>query len=159
MQDIEDPTQKLKSLRKEVVLGGGTKKIAAQHARGKLTARQRLEFLLDPGSFTEVDAFVVHECHDFDMSKTKILGDGVITGWGQIGGRTVYVYSQDFTVFGGSLSETFAKKICKVMDKAASVKNHVNSEEESKNSNSYKNILEKFPDARLVDVILKKEEE
>ena len=94
------------------------KKIDLQHAKGKLTARERLDVLLDENSFEEFDMFVSHRCVDFNMDKTKIPGDGVITGWGTIDGRLVYVFSQDFTVFGGSLSETHAKKICKVMDMA-----------------------------------------
>ena len=100
-------------------VAGGEDKIAVQHKKGKLTARERLEFLLDPGSFSELDAFVTHDCHDFDMFDKKIYGDGVITGQGKVFGLTVYVFSQDFTVFGGSLSHAHAKKICKVMDLAA----------------------------------------
>ncbi|KXS11913.1 carboxyl transferase [Gonapodya prolifera JEL478] len=99
-------------------LGGGLKRIEAQHARGKLTARERLDLLLDPGSFREFDQFVVHQCVDFGMDKNKITGDGVVTGYGTINGRLVYVFSQDFTVYGGSLSKMHAQKICKVMDKA-----------------------------------------
>jgi len=98
--------------------GGGLDKIEQQHKRGKLTARERLEILLDPESFVEVDKFVVHQCHDFGMENQKIYGDGVITGFGKINGRDVAVFSQDFTVFGGSLSEMHAKKICKIMDMA-----------------------------------------
>jgi len=99
-------------------MGGGKERIDAQHKRGKLTARERLDLLLDPGSFTELDMFVTHRCTDFGLEKQQIPGDGVVTGWGTIGGRDVYVFSQDFTVFGGSLSETHAAKICKVMDMA-----------------------------------------
>ncbi|HYC78244.1 MAG TPA: acyl-CoA carboxylase subunit beta [Planctomycetota bacterium] len=99
-------------------LGGGQAKIDAQHKRGKLTARERLDLLLDPGSFVEFDMFVTHRCTDFGMEKQRIPGDGVVTGYGTIGGRHVYVFSQDFTVFGGSLSEAHAQKICKVMDLA-----------------------------------------
>jgi propionyl-CoA carboxylase beta chain len=98
--------------------GGGADRVAKQHAAGKLTARERLETLLDPGSFEELDALVVHRCNDFGMDKQRIPGDGVVTGHGRIDGRSVFVFSQDFTVFGGSLSETFASKICKVMDLA-----------------------------------------
>ncbi|KAI9467832.1 hypothetical protein LPJ78_004279 [Coemansia sp. RSA 989] len=98
--------------------GGGEKRIQAQHDKGKLTARERLELLLDPGSFREYDAFVEHQCTDFGMSENKITGDGVVTGVGQINGRTTFVFSQDFTVYGGSLSRTFAQKVCKVMDRA-----------------------------------------
>jgi len=98
--------------------GGGDERVAKQHAAGKLTARERLETLLDPGSFEEMDALVVHRCNDFGMDAQRIPGDGVVTGHGRINGRPVFVFSQDFTVFGGSLSETFAAKICKVMDLA-----------------------------------------
>ena len=93
-------------------LGGGQARIDAQHKKGKLTARERLDVLLDPGSFEEYDMFVTHRATDFGMEKTIIPGDGVVTGWGTIDGRMVYVFSQDFTVFGGSLSETHAQKIC-----------------------------------------------
>jgi propionyl-CoA carboxylase beta chain len=99
-------------------LGGGPQRIATQHKKGKLTARERLEVLLDPASFEEYDMFVTHRATDFDMGKTVIPGDGVVTGWGTINGRMTYVFSQDFTVFGGSLSETHAQKICKIMDLA-----------------------------------------
>ena len=98
--------------------GGGEKKILAQHEKGKMTARERVLFLLDDGSFTELDAFVTHDCSHFGMEKNKVLGDGVITGSGTIDGRLVYIYSQDFTVFGGSLSANHAAKICKVMEMA-----------------------------------------
>ena len=98
--------------------GGGDERVAKQHAAGKLTARERIETLLDPGSFEELDALVVHRSNDFGMDAQRIPGDGVVTGHGRIDGRPVFVFSQDFTVFGGSLSETFAAKICKVMDLA-----------------------------------------
>ncbi len=98
--------------------GGGDDRIAAQHKAGKLTARERIDLLLDPGSFVEVDRFVTHRCSDFGMGDKKILGDGVITGYGTVEGRTVFVFSQDFTSFGGSLGEAFAKKVCKIMDLA-----------------------------------------
>jgi propionyl-CoA carboxylase beta chain len=101
--------------------GGGAKRIAAQHAKGKLTARERLEVLLDAGSFEELDMYVEHNCTDFGMEAQRIPGDGVVTGSGTINGRLVYVFSQDFTVFGGSLSERHAQKICKVMDMAMKV--------------------------------------
>lgn len=114
----QDKIKKLIDLRAEAKLGGGLKRIEAQHAKGKLTARERIEILLDDGSFEEFDMFVTHRCSNFGMEKNKILGDGVVTGHGTIDGRVVYVFSQDFTVFGGSLSETFALKICKVMDMA-----------------------------------------
>lgn len=102
-------------------LGGGEARIRAQHARGKLTARERLEVLLDAGSFEEWDVFVEHRCHDFGMREQTIPGDGVVTGYGTINGRLVFVYSQDFTVFGGALSEAHAEKICKIMDQAMRV--------------------------------------
>ena len=108
----------LEERREEARLGGGHKRIEAQHGKGKLTARERLDVLLDPGSFEEYDMFVTHRATDFGMADTVIAGDGVVTGWGTINGRMVYVFSQDFTVFGGSLSETHAQKICKIMDLA-----------------------------------------
>jgi acetyl-CoA carboxylase carboxyltransferase component len=114
----QDKIQKLIDLRTEAKLGGGQKRIDAQHAKGKMTARERIEVLLDEGSFEEFDMFVTHRCTNFGMENTKFMGDGVVTGHGTIDGRIVYVFSQDFTVFGGSLSETFAQKICKVMDMA-----------------------------------------
>src|SRR5262252_7003208 len=98
--------------------GGGAARVKAQHAKGKLSARERLDLLLDEGSFVELDRFVVHRSTDFGLDQQQFLGDGVVTGYGRIDGRVVYVFSQDFTVFGGSLSETFAEKICKVMDLA-----------------------------------------
>lgn len=113
-----DKIQQLIALRAEAKLGGGEKRIEAQHGKGKMTARERIDLLLDEGSFEEFDMFVKHRCTNFGMEKTKFLGDGVVTGQGTIDGRLVYVFSQDFTVFGGSLSETFAQKICKVMDMA-----------------------------------------
>ena len=102
-------------------LGGGQQRIEAQHAKGKLTARERIELLLDPGSFEEWDMFVEHRCIDFGMDEQSIPGDGVVTGYGTINGRMVFVFSQDFTVFGGSLSEAHAEKICKIMDHAMKV--------------------------------------
>ena len=102
-------------------VGGGDERIARQHEAGKLTARERIEALLDPGSFQELDALVVHRNRDFGMDKKRIPGDGVVTGHGRIDGRHVFVFAQDFTVFGGSLSETVAEKICKVMDLAMKV--------------------------------------
>lgn len=103
------------------MLAGGEKRIEKQHANNKLTARERMNLLFDEGTFTEYDKYVVHRCHDFGMDKQKFYTDGVITGHGKINGRTVYAFSQDFTVFGGSLSETFAEKICKIMDQAVLV--------------------------------------
>jgi acetyl-CoA carboxylase carboxyltransferase component len=114
----QDKIKKLIDSRAEAKLGGGEKRIKAQHDKGKLTARERIEILLDEGSFEEFDMFVTHRCTNFEMDKKKIKGDGVVTGTGTVDGRVVYVFSQDFTVFGGSLSEMFAQKICKVMDKA-----------------------------------------
>jgi propionyl-CoA carboxylase beta chain len=113
--------ERLREMRLEAQLGGGAARIEQQHARGKLTARERLDLLLDPGSFVELDAFVMHRATDFGLDKQRYLGDGVVTGHGRIDGRTVFVYSQDFTVFGGSLSEAHAEKICKVMDLAMKV--------------------------------------
>lgn len=108
----------LESRRKAARLGGGQARIDTQHSKGKLTARERIDLLLDEGSFEEFDMFVAHRCTDFGMEKDRPAGDGVVTGWGTINGRMVYVFSQDFTVFGGSLSETHAQKICKIMDMA-----------------------------------------
>jgi len=108
----------LEERRAQARLGGGDKRIATQHGKGKLTARERLDVLLDAGSFEEYDMFVTHRAVDFGMDETIVPGDGVVTGWGTINGRVVYVFSQDFTVFGGSLSETHAQKICKIMDLA-----------------------------------------
>ncbi|MGH1351653.1 MAG: acyl-CoA carboxylase subunit beta [Methyloligellaceae bacterium] len=110
--------EQLEHRRKLAKLGGGQKRIDAQHAKGKLTAHERLEILLDDGSFEEYDMYKTHRCVDFGMQETTIPGDGVVAGWGTINGRLVYVFSQDFTVFGGSLSETHAEKICKIMDMA-----------------------------------------
>ncbi|HLG60569.1 MAG TPA: acyl-CoA carboxylase subunit beta [Ktedonosporobacter sp.] len=108
----------LHELKAAAMLGGGAKRIEAQHKKGKLTARERIDLLLDPGSFNELDMFVTHRASDFGLDEQRIPGDGVVTGYGQIDGRLVYVFSQDFTVFGGSLSEAHAEKICKVMDLA-----------------------------------------
>src|SRR5471030_1536545 len=115
MKDILD---RLEQRRGEARLGGGEARIEAQHKRGKLTARERIELLLDKGSFEELDMFVQHRSTDFGMENTKIPGDGVVTGWGTFNGRAVYLFSKDFTVFGGSLSETHAQKIIKVQDMA-----------------------------------------
>ena len=117
----ETPLQRLRRMRELTLEGGGPERIAAQHKKGKLTARERLDFLLDEGSFVELDRFVTHRCTDFGMQEQLIYGDGVVTGHGLIDGRPVYVFAQDFTVFGGSLSETHAEKICKVMDLALKV--------------------------------------
>ena len=115
MQDI---LRELEERRAEALLGGGETRIVQQHARGKLTARERIELLLDQGSFEEFDMFVEHRCTDFGMAEQKIPGDGVVTGWGTVNGRAVYVFAKDFTVFGGSLSEAHAQKIIKVQDMA-----------------------------------------
>ncbi len=119
--DNKSKIKKLIDLRNEAKLGGGQKRIDKQHEQGKLTARERIETLLDDGSFEELDMFVTHRCSNFGLEKTKYKGDGVVTGHGTIDGRIVYVFAQDFTVWGGSLSETMAEKICKVMDMAMKV--------------------------------------
>src|SRR6516162_5939318 len=115
MKDILD---KLEERRRRARAGGGEARIEAQHARGKLTARERLDLLLDPGSFEEFDMFIEHRNTDFGADKNRIPGDGVVTGWGTINGRMVYVFAKDFTVFGGSLSETHARKIVKIQEMA-----------------------------------------
>jgi acetyl-CoA carboxylase carboxyltransferase component len=116
--DIEDKIKDLERRNQEAELGGGPKRIEQQHDKGKMTARERIRYLLDKNSFDEIDKFVVHRCHDFGMDKKKIPGDGVITGYGTVGGRRVFIFSQDFTVFGGSLSGPFGEKVCKIMDLA-----------------------------------------
>ncbi|MEY3418183.1 MAG: hypothetical protein RL711_103 [Bacteroidota bacterium] len=108
----------LRTLHEEASLAGGEKRIEAQHAKGKLTARERIHLLIDEGTFEEIGKFVTHRCHDFGLENETYLGDGVITGYGTINGRSVYVYAQDFTIFGGALSEAHAKKICRIMDLA-----------------------------------------
>jgi acetyl-CoA carboxylase carboxyltransferase component len=113
-----DKLKRLDAMRDEARQGGGARRLEQQHARGKLSARERLDLLLDDGSFTEIDAFVTHRETEFGLDDEKYLGDGVVTGFGRIDGRLVFVYSQDFTVFGGSLSEAHAEKICKIMDLA-----------------------------------------
>jgi len=118
---IEEKIKRLEELNARAELGGGTERIQRQHASGRLTARERIELLLDPGTFVEMDKFVLHRCTDFGADKQKIPGDGVITGHGKIDGRQVFLFAQDFTVFGGSLSGAFAEKVCKVMDLAAKV--------------------------------------
>ncbi len=115
---MSDILAELETRRAAARAGGGEKRITAQHAKGKLTARERIELLLDEGSFEEFDMFVKHRTTDFGMADQRPNGDGVVTGWGTVNGRMVYVFSQDFTVFGGSLSETHAQKICKIMDMA-----------------------------------------
>jgi propionyl-CoA carboxylase beta chain len=115
---IREKLELLQQKRAEAELGGGADRIKAQHDKGKMTARERLDVLLDPGTFVELDRFVTHRSTDFGLAEQRYLGDGVVTGHGRIGGRLVYVFAQDFTVFGGSLSEAHAEKICKVMDLA-----------------------------------------
>jgi propionyl-CoA carboxylase beta subunit len=118
---MSDIIAQLEAKRAEAMLGGGQKRIDSQHAKGKLTARERIEILLDEGSFEEIDMYVEHNCVDFGMEETKIAGDGVVTGSGTINGRLIFVFSQDFTVFGGSLSERHAEKICKILENAMKV--------------------------------------
>ncbi|MDH5186152.1 MAG: acyl-CoA carboxylase subunit beta [candidate division WOR-3 bacterium] len=115
---MDEGIKRLKEIREKAKLGGGKERIEKQHKAGKLTARERVELLLDSGSFSEFDAFVTHRIFEFGMQEKKILGDGVITGFGKINGRPVFVFSQDFTAFGGTLSEAFGEKVCKIMDKA-----------------------------------------
>ncbi|MGE0786836.1 MAG: acyl-CoA carboxylase subunit beta [Sandaracinaceae bacterium] len=117
----DDPIARLDELNQRALEAGGAKRIAAQHEKGKLTARERIDLLLDPGSFVELDRFVVHRCADFGMDEQRVLGDGVVTGHGRIDGRKVFVFAQDFTVFGGSLSGAYAQKITKIMDLAMRV--------------------------------------
>ncbi len=117
----EEKLKRLEELNAQALLGGGEARIERQHQAGKLTARERVELLFDPGSFVEIGKFVVHRCADFGMAETRIPGDGVVTGYGKIAGRQVFAFAQDFTVFGGSLSGAFAEKICKIMDLAAKV--------------------------------------
>ena len=121
MATNQDKVKELIDLRIKAKLGGGEKRIDSQHKKGKYTARERIAMLLDEDSFEEFDMFVTHRCSNFGMEKTKFLGDGVVTGQGTVNGRVVFVFAQDFTVFGGALSEMLAQKICKVMDKAMTV--------------------------------------
>ncbi len=118
MSTRETKIERLQRMREEAKLGGGQNRIDAQHERGQLTARERIELLVDPGSFVELDMFAMHRCRDFGLDEQKVLGDGVVCGYGKIDGRFSYIYAQDFTVFGGSLSEAHAAKICKIMDLA-----------------------------------------
>lgn len=118
VKTTKEKIHELEEMNEQAMLGGGKARIEKQHEKGKLTARERLDILLDPGSFQEIGRFVLHRGRDFGIDKQKILGDGVVTGYGTIDGRLVYVFSQDFTVFGGSLSETYAEKIVKIMDMA-----------------------------------------
>src|SRR3989440_9889605 len=118
---MSDILRRLDEKRRAPRAAGARRRVKAQHERGKLTARERLDVLVDPGSFEEWDMFVEHRSQDFGMAEQKIPGDGVVTGYGTINGRLVFVFSQDFTVFGGSLSEAHAEKICKIMDQAMDV--------------------------------------
>jgi acetyl-CoA carboxylase carboxyltransferase component len=118
MADIDPKTRQLRELKAKSRLGGGAERIEAQHQRGRLTARERIDLLMDKGSFREIDAFVEHRTTDFGLDKQKYLSDSVVTGWGTIDGRLIYIFSQDFTVFGGSLGEVHAEKICKILDMA-----------------------------------------
>ena len=115
MKTTREKFEDLRRRKEQAMLGGGQKRIKAQHKKGKLTARERLDLLLDAGSFQELDMFAEHRTSDFGLGEQKVPGDGVVTGYGKVDGRLVYVFSQDFTVFGGSLSESHAAKICKVM--------------------------------------------
>ena len=115
---MKDILERLDKRREQARLGGGEARIAAQHKRGKLSARERIDLLMDHKSFEEFDMFVEHRCDDFGMENTKVPGDGVVTGWGTVNGRTVFAFAKDFTVFGGSLSETHAPKIIKIQDMA-----------------------------------------
>ncbi len=115
---LDDKLRELEEKNRQALEGGGADRITRQHEAGKLTARERIGYLLDPGTFTELDRLVTHRCHDFDMQDKRYYGDGVVTGFGRIDGRPVYVFAQDFTVFGGSLSEEYARKICKILDLA-----------------------------------------
>src|SRR4051812_32164647 len=117
----EEKLAYLRELREEAVHAGSDEAVAKQHEKGKLTARERIEKLLDPGSFEELDTFVRHRTYEFEMQKRRPYGDAVVTGWGTVDGRPVAVFSQDFTVFGGSLGEVMAEKMCKIMDLAAKI--------------------------------------
>src|SRR5262245_28497887 len=118
LKSAAEKLEELRQRKEQAKLGGGSRRIENQHKKGKLTARERLDLLLDPGSFNELDMFVTHRTSGFGLEEQKMLGDGVVTGYGKIAGRLVYVFSQDFTVFGGSMSEANAEKICKIMDLA-----------------------------------------
>src|SRR4030042_619574 len=116
--NIKDKLKHLADLEKQAQLGGGEARIKSQHDKGKLTARERIDMLLDPDTFRETDKFVTHRCSDYEMDKVKILGDGVVTGYGRINNRPVCIFAEDFTVFGGSLSKAYAEKVCKLQDMA-----------------------------------------
>ena len=115
---FNSPVERLENMREEALKGGGEKRIEAQHAKGKLTARERISLTFDPGTFEELGMLVTHRSTNFGLDKQKFLGDGVVTGYGKVNGRLVYVFSQDFTVLGGSLAEAHAEKICKIMELA-----------------------------------------
>ena len=121
LSDRQKTLDRLETLRNQALLGGGEARIEKQHAKGKLTARERIDAFLDPGSFEEFDQLKAHRCTHFGMDKKRIPGDGVVTGHGTVDGRRVFIFAQDFTVFGGSLGGAFAEKICKVMDQATRV--------------------------------------
>ena len=116
-----DKLEDLQRRREKIILGGGEERIKKQHEKGKFTARERLDLLFDSGTFVELDAFIKHHCTNFGMEKKEAPGEGVVTGYGQVEGRLVYAFSQDFTVIGGSLGEMQAQKICKVLDNALKV--------------------------------------
>src|SRR6202049_1797820 len=118
---LKENLDQMRELSRQAELGGGQERLKRQRESGRMTARERVEFLLDRGSFVELDKFKTHRCTDFEMAERKVPGDGVVTGCGTIDGRQVGVFSQDFTVFGGSLSGAFAEKVCKIMDFAAKV--------------------------------------
>ncbi|MEF8887033.1 MAG: carboxyl transferase domain-containing protein, partial [Haloarculaceae archaeon] len=115
---MDERIEELEAMREEARKGGGEERIQKQHDQGKLTARERIDYFLDDGTFTEFDEFRTHRSHNFDMQERKYYGDGVVTGYGEVNGRTVFLFAHDFTVFGGSLGEIFAEKVTKVMDKA-----------------------------------------
>ena len=115
---MDDRIEELRELREEALKGGGEERIEKQHERGKMTARERVEYFLDDGTFTEFDQLRTHRSHTFDMEEREFLGDGVVTGYGEVDGRTVFVFAHDFTIFGGSLGKVFAEKVTKVMDRA-----------------------------------------
>ena len=117
----QEKVAELKAKNQAALTAGGEARIASQHKKGKLTARERIALLMDEGSFQEIDKFVLHRSKEFGLEREQYLGDGVVTGYGTVAGRLTYIYSQDFTVFGGALSETHAEKICKVMDHAMKV--------------------------------------
>src|SRR5687767_1703703 len=118
---MDDRAQTLADLNAKAEEGGGAERVGKQHEQGKLTARERIDALVDPGSFVELDKLKTHRCNDFGMADKRFPGDGVVTGYGRVEGRQIFVYAQDFTVFGGSLSQAHAEKICKVMDLAMKV--------------------------------------